>query len=927
MVTKRTGWYDTFGWVYKDETGQAFRKEGKVFKRLVGWNRILKFRGTVGPHVGGVKLTKFHSDNDRRVYFDPHAPIQPGLFIVNKDGYFVREFHGVTTVRGMFNATVDRFINPPPITNSPANDVINLTTSPSPKAKSPSPSPKAKSPSPSPKAKSPSPPPKAKTPSPKAKTPLADGVVVTTTNGVKIYKVGNDLKIMGPTGVLTGKFKNKATWLAHFGMKVKAKAIPYANMTNTGKTISAHKVYVHKGNLAIVKNGVLTHKFAGKTGLKKLLAPKAKTPNVNSPTSPASVSPVVVVTSPGVPVVVDSLFPVVPPGPAKLPVVKKYQKIINALAKDVADRKRVAVTNAVNMQQTNAYKNFMQDQGKAFAFMSRVDTLRVQFSTVQGFNQHTPGHWRNNIEVPRWEKTKFELKFKYNDCLYPDQMRFSFGRNMKSFGDIQTRDIIDVDWLARQDAFLKTLTAREVFLMFGYSYNGDTWAHAHLDNKFDLSMFRAAIASLSFFSSEYFAFFFQARELYKINMGSMEADYREVMKRCREEKDVKVIRAMAQMFINELNDLILKAPKTTHDFYVFRGMKDDAYLTGTKDKQYMTNRFSSASIDGYGVAYQRFSGEHTLQRIKILKGSSCLCMLGTSKFHDEYEILLPRGSTYVIRGKSEDMRRLNPVYPNSALQGPDESLVNKLVDVTLYAAPATPIHKKGAVHIKVPVAPANAANIAKVQRLISARLGVTGKLGQGAAGAVYLGTTNNGANYAIKMQKVGRNSNTELAALRKLKNTGVVPRIRGSEVLNWNKNLKNLMPRLSNGNKVSVIYQNRIEGVPLGSFFTGTGVTALMKQRIANAMTTIHKKGVIHGNLHRDNVIIAKNGKPYLIDFGKAYMRPSGFKNSMNANRFLKKHAAGSMKKAGKMAYYLNKANTDKWHFSNQNFLNRLTTK
>jgi predicted Ser/Thr protein kinase len=500
---------------------------------------------------------------------------------------------------------------------------------------------------------------------------------------------------------------------------------------------------------------------------------------------------------------------------------------------------------------------------------------------------------------------------------------------MKSFGDVQTRDIIDVDWLARQDAFLKSLTAREVFLMFGYSFNGDTWAHAHLDNRFDLGLFHTTIAPMTFWSSEYFAFFFQARELYKINMGTIEADYNEVIKRCRADKDVKNIRAMAQMFINELNNLILKAPKTTRDFYVFRGMKDDAYLTGMKDKQYMTNRFSSASVDGYGIAYGRFSGEDTLQRIKILKGSSCLCMFGTSKFKDEYEILLPRGSTYVIRHKSEDMHHLNPVYPNSVIEGPDKSLVKKLVDVTLFAAPATPVHKKGAVHIKVPIAPANAANVAKVQRLISARLGVTGKLGQGASGAVYLGTTNNGANYAIKMQKVGRNSNLELKALRKLKNTGVVPRLRGTEVLNWNKNFKNLMPRLINGNKVSVIYQNRVEGVPLGSFFTGTGVTANMKQRIANAMTTIHKKGVIHGNLHRDNVIIGKNGKPYLIDFGKSYMRPNGtgFKNSMNANRFLKHRATGSIKKAGKMAYYMNKANLNNWHFSNQNFLNRLTTK
>ena len=115
---------------------------------------------------------------------------------------------------------------------------------------------------------------------------------------------------------------------------------------------------------------------------------------------------------------------------------------------------------------------------------------------------------------------------------------------------------------------------------------------------------------------------------------------------------------------------------------------------------------------------------------------------------------------------------------------------------------------------------------------------------------------------------------------------------------------------------------NLIRGQPLAKFF-GKPIPANTRQRIRNTIGALHKKGIIHGDLHRNNIIITNEGKPVLIDFGKALNTGQSFNSINKAHHHLKQLGFGGKVSHGKNSYFSNKKQ-QRSHFSNKNFINRL---
>jgi predicted Ser/Thr protein kinase len=198
------------------------------------------------------------------------------------------------------------------------------------------------------------------------------------------------------------------------------------------------------------------------------------------------------------------------------------------------------------------------------------------------------------------------------------------------------------------------------------------------------------------------------------------------------------------------------------------------------------------------------------------------------------------------------------------------------------------------------------------------------KIGQGGYGVVFKGKMGS-KNVAIKFQKNSQNARTEGTVLAKLIGTGIAPRLytsRPSAALT--QNWKNLAPKITNTNKGHILIQNLINGKPLKNFMTGPPLNSALKQRIISQVNKMHAEGVIHGNLHRNNIIVNKNGKPVIIDFGKAlFKNTGGWKNMTEANEYVKGFGKGFVEKYGKKFYYSNDAKT-RSHQANGNFLKRL---
>jgi tRNA A-37 threonylcarbamoyl transferase component Bud32 len=113
-----------------------------------------------------------------------------------------------------------------------------------------------------------------------------------------------------------------------------------------------------------------------------------------------------------------------------------------------------------------------------------------------------------------------------------------------------------------------------------------------------------------------------------------------------------------------------------------------------------------------------------------------------------------------------------------------------------------------------------------------------------------------------------------------------------------------------------------IRGTPLKKWYTGAPLPQNIKNKVTNVVSNMHKKGVIHGDLHKNNILIGNNGKAYVIDFGKSLVTNKSFKTTNEANNYLKKLTGKTKTSHSKVSWYSNNKRT---HFLNGNFLRRMT--
>jgi len=729
-------------------------------------------------------------------------------------------------------------------------------------------------------------------------------------NGKKVYKSGVHLAVL-KNGKMSKTFKGKAKLekqmtVAAVMAPVSGAAAPVTAPVGSTPT----NYYTQTGQQVFIKNGKAVYtaspassnwiELINTAKIKHKTTKKSKTAsNVVKLSAPAAVAAPVAVTA-------VSLVPIVRPGPDHLKATEAVY--VNSVTKVAEKLKELhEATGSSNIKNFNNYKAAKGNMG--FVHMNRTNTVTYKTTSVQGF-QGGAG-WKASLEKPHFIFKQRQVNLYYTQYLAHQQLLFVYGKNVNSFENVRMSDIIDTKWLVAQDKYIRSLSSRQLFTMYGYSYNGDSWAHAYLDGRFTMSHFRTGLNTLG---GQYFAFFFQARDFYKINTGDIDKDYKEVLARVKTESDEKNIKYIMNMFINELNEIIRKAPSVTRTFIVFRGQKDDRYMSGMVGNTYTTERFCSASVDGH-VSKDRFSGGHTLQRITLLKGSKCLLMFGATKFEDELEILLPRGSTYQIVKKRTNVKSnttknlLRPAsYPASI-----QNLVDIVLIGTVQDAPSV---------AQVPVTVVPKTNVELMQNLVKT-VKVTGLIGKGGYGAVYQASNANLGNLAIKIQKKSNNSNAEIKALKKLTGTGIAPNYFNNYVIKANNNTAKLIPRgVAAGNNVSVLMSKMIRGNPLKKWYTGAPIPQNIKNKVKNTVSKMHNKGVIHGDLHRNNILIGNNGKAYVIDFGKSLVTNKSFKTANEANNHLKKLTGKTKSSHTKVSWYSNNKRT---HFLNGNFLKRMT--
>jgi hypothetical protein len=651
--------------------------------------------------------------------------------------------------------------------------------------------------------------------------------------------------------------------------------------------------YKYLNKNVYVKNSVGTHYYLNASG-KFVSLTKSKSVTKNGVTKKLS-NFVGAKKKPVASVSLVTLIPIIKPSADHI---KSKETIYAEKVQKVAEKLEEIKSIEGKTKNTN-FTNFMAKRGEApIAYAQRTNTMNYYYTTIQGFNVLTSGNWINSLSVPHFQYVSRSVSIHYTEYILQQQLLFRYGRNINSMNNMRISDIIDKDWMVAQDHYIRTLAPRQLFTIYGYSLHGDKIAHSYLDGRFVMSKFKVSN------SNAYFPFFFQAREFYKIDSGYVRNDYNVVISRLQSEESKSVIESIIKMFINELNEIIRKSPSVTRTFITFRGNKDDMYLTGSVDNTYTTERFCSSSVIG-DIGY-KFSEGHVLQRITILKGSKCLLMFGITKFAEELEVLLPRGSTYRIvkkRTSVKNTKNIDPLKPTYIYNN-----VTRLEDVILFGSPEM---AEGNSEVSVQV------NVNTNTKLMQKFFPVGRLIASGKNSKVFSSINNK---TAIKIQKRTNNSTAEVKAMNKLHNTGIAPRLKMYTDFNVTNNLKKLLPNLKVGNKVAITGSNLIKGRPLGNWYK-TPVVPLpqnLKNKIKNAVQKMHNKGVIHGNLRRNKVIVGNNGKVHIVGFKKSIVTN---KKINNANNYVKKLTGKSKKISHKNAWY---SGPNRYHFLNGNFLKSL---
>ncbi|MFD1543198.1 protein kinase domain-containing protein [Nonomuraea guangzhouensis] len=136
---------------------------------------------------------------------------------------------------------------------------------------------------------------------------------------------------------------------------------------------------------------------------------------------------------------------------------------------------------------------------------------------------------------------------------------------------------------------------------------------------------------------------------------------------------------------------------------------------------------------------------------------------------------------------------------------------------------------------------------------------ITGRLGQGGQGVVYLGTGPDGEQVAIKAMAGGRAGGIDRTAQRELAAARQVAEFCTARVITADL-----------GNDPPYVVSEYIEGPSLAEVAPLRGADLIrLAISTATALTAIHRAGVVHRDFKPGNVLMAKDG-PRVIDFGIA---------------------------------------------------------
>jgi hypothetical protein len=207
--------------------------------------------------------------------------------------------------------------------------------------------------------------------------------------------------------------------------------------------------------------------------------------------------------------------------------------------------------------------------------------------------------------------------------------------------------------LQEQDEFIKSLSIRELYNLKHYTYQGDKLIVEFINKTFSIEFLEINynISTLLYFQ---FLDYFSHNPVFKDKQVDLD-DTKEFLKFIYinyKNFSNDIYNQVITSYIQELNEIFKKAPKTKEVMYVYRGVKDN-YISKEVSKNkskgfFVSNRFTSTSLLLSSAITFIKTPDSVLYEIKIEKGLPVIFLNGISFISNEFEILLPINSTFYI---------------------------------------------------------------------------------------------------------------------------------------------------------------------------------------------------------------------------------------------------------------------------------------
>ena len=260
-------------------------------------------------------------------------------------------------------------------------------------------------------------------------------------------------------------------------------------------------------------------------------------------------------------------------------------------------------------------------------------------------------------------------------------------------------DLVDKTWLNQMNKYISELSTKELYTLVAYTHYGDTIANNFLRNKLVKDDFIKNLQYADKWYTNYYPLFFQALDILEktkdikailkdgndVNINILPPNISTsftlnknkgfatgimpvsvFLKKIFMSKNLKISdkydalylsarffdydkfwKNVIQQYINDLDDLINKSPSISKKMIVYRGVKNDYFLNGTKNNIYKTDSFVSTSINLPSA--MKFADSYCcFKRITLLPGTKALLMAGISKYKNEIELLLGTKSQFYI---------------------------------------------------------------------------------------------------------------------------------------------------------------------------------------------------------------------------------------------------------------------------------------